>query len=103
MSVSRPSTALTWAIGTTRQLKWTHNQGKNGRVKVEVSRDNGATWELIAASVQSASASSGHLQWRVTGPETTRGRIRVSSPDGTVSDISNVPFTITRRAKRINH
>ena len=28
MTVSQPNTALTWAIGTMQQLKWTHNLGR---------------------------------------------------------------------------
>jgi hypothetical protein len=94
ITVSRPNTALTWAIGTIQQLKWTHNLGTNTSVNIEVSRDNGATWALVAASVASSTGSSGLLPWHVTGPATTQGRIRVSALNSPVSDISNVPFTI---------
>ena len=66
----------------------------NARVNVEVSRDNGATWALVAASVQSGTGSSGRLRWPVTGPATTRGAYESARSNGPVSDISNVPFTI---------
>ena len=94
ITVSRPNTALTWAIGTKQQLKWIHNLGLNAWVKVEVSRDNGATWAVVAASVQSATGSTGLLPWQVTGPATSQGRIRVSALNIPVSDISNVRFRI---------
>ena len=94
ITVTRPNTAVTWAIGTVQQLKWNHNLGVNAWVSVEVSRDNGATWAVVAASVESATASSGLFPWRVTGPATSQGRIRVSALNGPVSDISNVRFRI---------
>jgi hypothetical protein len=95
IAVSRPNTALTWAIGTVQQLKWIHNLGLNAWVDVEVSRDNGATWALVAASVKSGTGSSGWLPWQVTGPATRQGRIRVSAVNVSVSDVSNVNFRIT--------
>ena len=94
ITVTRPNTAVTWAIGTVQQLTWNHNLGVNAWVNVEVSRDNGATWAVVAASVQSATGSSGLFPWRVTGPATSQGRIRVSALNGPVSDISNVRFRI---------
>ena len=59
-----------------------------------MSRDNGATWAVVAASVQSATASSGLFPWQVTGPATSQGRIRVRALNVPVSDISNVRFRI---------
>jgi len=97
ISVTRPNTALTWPIGTTQQLTWTQNLGINAPVSIELSRDGGSTWERLAAPVSSSSATSGTFGWRVTGPPTTHGRIRVSGLDVAVGDVSNVNFRITAR------
>ena len=94
ISVSQPNTALTWAIGTTQQIKWTHNLGANSWVSVELSRDDGATWTAIAATVQNATASSGVVTWTVTSPATTRGRVRVSALNAPIADVGDVAFTI---------
>jgi len=63
-------------------------------VAIALSRDSGATWETIAASTPN----DGLHFWYVTGPASSRCRIRVASiayPQAT--DVSNADFTITER------
>ena len=96
ITVSAPTTAVTWARGSNQEIKWTHNLGSNSFVRVELSRDGGATFaEVLASSVKNVSSSSGSYIWRVTGPNVTSAVIRVSwIQGGAVSDVSNVPFKI---------
>ena len=94
VAVSAPNTAVTWSVGTARVITWTHNLGSPSFVRVELTRDGGATWETLAASVQNATVSAGTLNWVVTGPATTNALVRVSTLDGLASDVGNVPFTI---------
>jgi hypothetical protein len=92
--VTAPNTAVTWRIGATVRIAWLHNLGAGTSVKVEISRDDGATWETVADSVANA-AFSGAVLWPVSGPPTAQGRVRVtSSADATISDVSDVGFTI---------
>ena len=94
INVSQPNTALAWAIGTTQQIKWTHNLGVSSWVSVELSRDDGATWTTIAAAVKNATVSSGSVTWTVTSPATTRGRVRVSALNAPIADVSDAAFAI---------
>jgi hypothetical protein len=95
VTVTAPNTTVNWGIGSTQTITWTHNLGAGTAVRLEVSRDGGATWSVIAASVTNATATSGSFNWVVTGPNTSAARIRatfVANPAG--SDISDVDFTI---------
>ncbi len=70
-------------------LKWT-SSGLSGNVNVDLSRDGGSNW----APILSSTPNDGKQVWRVTGPATTLGRIRVCNLGGTVCDTSNANFTI---------
>src|SRR5262249_14710152 len=94
--VTAPNTAVTWAPGTTQSFTWTHNLGLDTFVRVELSRDGGATFATLAASVPNATATTGHFDWTVSGPSTAQALARVTWTGGSVSDVSDVVFTIDR-------
>ena len=85
ITVTAPNTAVSWTIGSTRSITWTHNLGTGTTVNIDVSRNGGATWTPVAANVANSSATAGSYSWVVTGPATTQARIRVSNAAG--SDI----------------
>ncbi|HYC80714.1 MAG TPA: SBBP repeat-containing protein, partial [Solirubrobacterales bacterium] len=102
VTVVTPNAATTWGIGSTWQLKWQHTLGPDSDVRVELSRDGGATWSDIAASVRNTSATAGSLNWVVTGPETAQALIRVSSVDAPgVADVSDRVFKIAAPSVRV--
>ncbi|HEX7796105.1 MAG TPA: Calx-beta domain-containing protein, partial [Vicinamibacterales bacterium] len=95
ITVSAPNTAVTWAVGTTQTIRWTDNLGSGATVRLEISRDGGATWSQLAASVAQSSSTSGSFNWTVTGPATTSALIRATwTLIPNVTDSSNVNFTI---------
>jgi uncharacterized repeat protein (TIGR03803 family) len=96
ITVTAPNTALSWVIGSTQSLRWNHNLGLQSLVRVELSRNDGATWETLAASFQNTGATSSTLPWVVTGPASTTARLRVTWLDGPATDVSNVAFSIVR-------
>jgi len=64
----------TFTPGQVLTIAWTR-QGFVGGVKVELSRNAGATWETLFPDVDGVN----FAQWTVTGPATKLGRVRVSS------------------------
>ena len=95
IKVSAPTNALEWGRGTTQEIKWSHNLGVNAFVRIELSRDGGATFpELLAASVKNATGTTGTYLWNVSGPNTSRAVIRVSWTGGVAGDTSDTPFAI---------
>lgn len=95
VSVTAPNTIVNWSQGSTRTIRWTHNLGVGSTMRVDVSRDSGATWTTIAASVSNTANTSGSYSWVVTGPATTTARIRVAwTADGAVQDVSDIDFKI---------
>jgi hypothetical protein len=95
ITVTAPNTNVSWTRGSVRAITWTHNLDAGSTVNVELTRDNGGTWETIATNVVSATATTGTLAWTVTGTPTQSARIRISSTtDPTIADESNVTFRI---------
>jgi hypothetical protein len=97
VTVTSPNTAVTWPIGAVRTITWTtsSNFTAGATFRVELSRNGGTSYEVIAASVPNATSTSGSFSWTVTGPTTTQGRVRVTwTVNGRVTDISNNNFTI---------
>jgi M6 family metalloprotease-like protein len=96
VTLTAPNTAVTWLAGSTQAIAWTHNLGAGSTVALDVSRDGGASWTAIAASVANTGATSGSFAWVVTNPPSASARIRVKTTSGAVSDASDVSFTIER-------
>jgi hypothetical protein len=87
---------LSWPTGSTRNINWSHNLGTTERVNIDLSRDGGATWSSMAANVPNTTATTGTFPWVVTGPATTRARVRVSwASDPNFQSVSAVDFTIS--------
>jgi hypothetical protein len=81
-------------VGSVLNISW-ERQGFVGGVKVEVSRNAGASYETLFPDVDGQT----DVQWAVTGPATKLGRIRVSSltePD--VVDLSTGVFEIVQQS-----
>jgi hypothetical protein len=88
-------------VGLTDNITWSFVDVLSG-VKIELSRDNGTTWELVIADTPNT----GSYLWVVTGPVTSSGLIRISGliytdPDDNsqidftdIVSISSTPFTI---------
>jgi len=63
----------------------------SGKVRIELSRDGGATWKVLFNDT----ANTGVKSWKVTKPATTQARIRVSSVlTPSVRDTSDGNFII---------
>ena len=90
ITVTSPDGGESWRIGTNKRITW-DSKNVTGRVKLEISRNGGATWVIIVAST----ANNGSYTWKVTGPATTHARIKVSSiSTPNIFDISKTDFTI---------
>ena len=95
ITVTTPNTGVTWATGSTQNIKWNHNLGTAGLVKIELARDGVNYIETIAATAPNTASTTGTFSWAVTGPATTTARIRVTwTANPAVTDISNVNFNI---------
>lgn len=92
LTVMVPDGGEVWRINTRQRIQWT-SSGVSGNVKIELSRDGGATYTTLFASTPN----DGSQNWRVTGPATTQAIIKISSvTTPSVSDTSNDVFTIRR-------
>jgi len=96
ITVVSPNGDETWDIGTTQQIIW-RPEYISGTVKVEISRDGGASWQLLAENLNITPNQEGNAQmsWAVIGPESENCYIKVSATDGSTSDMSDDAFIIT--------
>ena len=93
--VTAPNSNAIWSLGTVRSINWSHDLGTLESVDIELSRDGGTSWELLASNVPNTGNTSRTYAWTVSGPATTAARIRVRwTFDGTVQDLSNANFRI---------
>ncbi len=83
-----PNGGESWGIGLAYDFTWYGLM--LDQVKIELSRDDGASWQTIVASTPN----DGSYTWTVTAPQTTTGWVRISSLDGLYADMSDGPFTI---------
>jgi Tol biopolymer transport system component len=89
LRITTITAAQDWGIGTERRIGWSHNLGTAGRVHVDVTRDDGATWSRVAADVPLRGTESAAYHWRVAGPPSQRVRLRIQrTTDPSVSSIS---------------
>ncbi|MCS7094974.1 MAG: hypothetical protein NZ988_04100, partial [Thaumarchaeota archaeon] len=90
ITVQSPNGGEAWEVGTTRTITWSSSQ-ISGTVKIEISRNGGATWTTIVSSTPN----DGSHQWTVTGPPTPNALIRIISNQApTVGDTSDSTFSI---------
>ncbi|MDA8016951.1 MAG: hypothetical protein MPN21_05830 [Thermoanaerobaculia bacterium] len=90
LAVVTPNGGESLEIGSSAELQWS-SSNLGGNVRVELSRDGGATFETLFGNT----ANDGAQNWNVTGPPTSDARLRITSRvDGTVLDESDASFTI---------
>jgi hypothetical protein len=76
ITVTAPAGGSIVKPGKKLKITWTVDPEITGDLKVELSRDGGATFETLFGAVQ---ASAGKKKWAVTAPKTARAIIRLSS------------------------
>jgi Carboxypeptidase regulatory-like domain len=89
LSLASPVGGERWAVGSTQYVGWA-STGSIENVRVELSRDGGASWETLAASTPN----DGALTFKVTRPESGRCLLRVSAVGGTTNAQSPGTFAI---------
>jgi len=99
ITVIAPNGGESWDIGTTQNIVW-RSEHVSGTVKIELSRDSGATWEQLAADldIEPDAAGNSHISWTVSGPESDACRIKVSATNGQAADVSDADFSIVTAA-----
>jgi hypothetical protein len=91
-----PNGGERWTIGSVRRIEW--QSTRSGNLRAELSRDGGATWAPIFSNL----LNDGSQNWTVTGPATTRARLRVCSVvSPSICDVSNATFVIHRGTVRV--
>lgn len=88
VQVDQPNGGEMVAVGTVQDVTWTATVLTD--VKIELSRDNGGSWETVLASTPNDGVES----VAITGPASEQCRVRVGSLDGSTVDVSDAAFTI---------
>ncbi len=89
IAVIAPNGNDSWPIGKIETITWA-SSGIAGYVRIELSRDGGATYVVLFDNI----SNTGSQPWVVTAPQTSQAIIKVTSLEDSVSDVSDLPFTI---------
>ncbi|MBI2916502.1 MAG: hypothetical protein HYY01_00775 [Chloroflexi bacterium] len=89
IEVTSPGFNTIWEIGDRVAITWT-SPVLSGLVRIELSRDGGATWQTIVSRTRN----DGSHVWTVRGPATTQALIRVTSLSTGGSDTNDISFRI---------
>ncbi|MFN3649487.1 MAG: VPS10 domain-containing protein [Armatimonadota bacterium] len=91
VAVVSPNGGETLVVGDLVPISWA-STGFTGNVKIELSRDGGATYETLFPDADNGTKT---VTWRVTGPDAPLARLRISSlEEPNVVDVSNGTFRI---------
>jgi len=93
--VTNPDGGENWVIGSSYNITWAPCSG--GPVDIQLSRNNGGSWETLFAST----SNDGSESWTVSGSATNRALVRVSNDAG--SDTSNANFTIAMFTANVDY
>ena len=75
LSVTGPAPGAIAYVGTPVAISWADNLPASATVMVEVSRDGGSSFQVVAA----AAPNTGGLTWVVSGPDTAQALVRVTA------------------------
>jgi len=96
LALARPS-GQRLLLGSNQTILWTTN-GVAGNVDIEISRDNGESWDTIFENI----ANDGSEAWKVTGPVGDKILFRISSSnDGAIRDDSDSVSSIVAPTLRV--
>ena len=81
-----PNGGENWRLGCGHDITW--DVGNGGAVSIELSRDSGASWQMLFA----ATPNDGSQSWTVSGPITSQALVRIANANG--SNCSAASFAI---------
>src|SRR5262249_22829222 len=79
VSVASPGIGAVWAVGSLRSIEWSHKLRLEAVCDVDLSGDDGATWETLAGGVRAATATTGSFAWMVSGAASITAHVRVTT------------------------
>jgi hypothetical protein len=97
VQVTAPNTAIAVRVGSTLNVIWTHNYGSGRFFDVRLDRNGDQVCEELLAAGVPGTGTGGTYSWVVSGPSSATSRVCVTNTaDAYGTDISDVPFRITR-------
>ena len=89
LTLTTPNGGSEYAIGSTESIAWSSSNYTES-VTLSISCDGGNSWSEIVSGI----ADSGSYSWSVDGTQSSNCLIKVSSPDGSVYDVSDSAFAM---------
>jgi hypothetical protein len=90
LQITAPGVSATWYVGSSYPISWV-SQGAVDSVLVKLTRDSGATWEVLGGAPNSA----GRFNWQVTGTASANCKICIEDlHDSEVSDTTEFTLMI---------
>jgi hypothetical protein len=90
VAVSSPAEGAAWLVGTTHTITWSDDLPAADTMRIELSRDGGASYETLAAAVPNT----GSFTWTVGSAASANARVRVAWNGPAPAAASSATFTI---------
>ncbi|MBN2088484.1 hypothetical protein JW964_02680 [candidate division KSB1 bacterium] len=87
--LTSPAGGETWSFGSNQTISWTA-KNFNSAIKIELTRDNGNSWETLFDSTLNDQSET----WQVSGAASDLCKIKISNQDGSIFDESESLFQI---------
>jgi hypothetical protein len=91
LTLRYPDSRVVVGLGSTQSVYWSSPLGLGAAYQVQISRDGGVSWDLLAPVVFGRT---NDFRWAVTAPSTTQGLVRVRAINVSLEDVSRNVFTI---------
>ena len=100
LRITTPNTPSRWGINTRQRLAWIY-EGAAPQFQIDISRDGGNTWSVLD-EVPNKPGPSQNFYWTVTGPATSRTRLRVTAVgEESASDINDADIAVSNAFIRV--
>ena len=90
ITLTSPNGGEQWQMGTSKDITW-NSYGTSGTVHIELSTDNGSSWNDVIASTED----DGTFEWTVPNEPSVECLVRISDTDSDPTDQSDDVFTIS--------
>lgn len=90
IKITSPAPASQWTLGQRVKIRWAHNLGTRAVFQVELSRDGGESFEILADAVHGKS-----FVWTMNLQETQAARLRVIEVPDSSADQRTAPVSDT--------
>jgi hypothetical protein len=92
--ILRPVPGSAARSGDRQRVFWEHNLGSRRPVAIDISGDDGLSWQIVTARAETTGSDTSSFTWTVNAAPTMQARLRVRAADGSGAFAVSEVFTV---------